>query len=150
MRFQTTGNPDGPIAVLIHAMFVTSDGFTTLVEYLKDNYFIIMPTLDGHDVAEGSTFLSIEDEADKILAYLQKNNIYGLDFILGTSLGAIIAFEVYRRNEVHINKVFLDGGPFFSFGTLFTKIAGKNFWYICSKDKLLSIFYKCAVFSHKG
>lgn len=133
MRFQTIGNYDRPKALLVHAMFMTSESFLTLVEYLKEDYFIIMPTLDGHEVEQDSIFLSIDDEVNKILTYLKQNKIGELDFILGTSLGAIIAFEVYHRNELHINKVFLDGGPFFKFGSLAEKIATNKFWGVCSQ-----------------
>ncbi|MBU3202110.1 alpha/beta hydrolase [Clostridium estertheticum] len=131
MKFEAIGNPNGPKVLFIHAMFMTSKSFLNLVEYLKEDYFIIMPTLDGHDVEESSTFLSIDDEVEKILTYLKGNNIDELDFILGTSLGAIIAFAVYHRNIVHINKVFLDGGPFLKFGSLFQRIAMKKIWRIC-------------------
>lgn len=133
MKFKTIGNSDGHRILLIHPMFITSEFFSHLIEYLKNDYFIIMPTLDGHHEDEVSTFLSVEDEADKILAYLQDNDIKELDFILGTSLGAIIAFEVYKRNEICINKLYLDGGPFFKFGSLLQKIAAKKFYNICSK-----------------
>lgn len=133
MKFKTIGNPNGHTILLIHAMFATSESFLTLIEYLKEDYFMIIPTLDGHDKNENSIFLSIEDEADKILTYFQDNNIKELDFVLGTSLGAIIAFEVYKRNEIRINKVYLDGGPFFKFGSAIQKIAIKKFCNICSK-----------------
>lgn len=133
MKFKTVGNFNGKRVLLIHAMFVTSESFSDLIEYLKDDYFIIIPTLDGHDVNENSIFLSYEDEADKILAYLQDNDIKNLDFVLGTSLGAIIAFEIYKRNRIHINKVYLDGGPFFKFEPLLQKIITKKFWNICSR-----------------
>lgn len=133
MKFQVAGNPNGPKALLIHAMFVASESFSNLVEYLKDDYLLIIPTLDGHDINDSSIFLSTEDEADKILAYLKKNDMEELDFILGTSLGAIIAFEVYKRNTLVINRVFLDGGPFFNFGSMLQKLAVKKFWSICIK-----------------
>lgn len=133
MKFKTAGNPNGHRILLIHPMCATSEFFFALIEYLKDDYFIIMPTLDGHHKDENSTFLSVEDEADKIITYLQDNGIEKLDFVLGTSLGAIIAFEVYKRNEICINKVYLDGGPFFKVGQLLQKIAVKKFLNICSK-----------------
>lgn len=133
MKFKTIGNSDGHRILLIHPMFVTLEFFSHLIECLKEDYFIITPILDGHNKDEDSTFLSVEDEANKILAYLQDNDIKELDFILGTSLGAIIAFEIYKRNEISINKVYLDGGPFFKFGPLLQKIAAKKFYSICSK-----------------
>lgn len=132
MKFKTIGNPNGHKILLIHAMFVTSESFGALTEYLKKDYLIITSTLDGHDINEDSEFLSVEDEADKILDYLQDNDIKELEFILGTSLGAIIAFEIYKRNKININKVYLDGGPFFKFGPLVQKILTKKFLDICS------------------
>lgn len=131
MKFETVGNPDGSKVLLIHAMFMTPECFSVLIQYLKEDYFIIMPILDGHDFKEGSEFLSVYDEADKIIAYLQENNIKKLDFIMGISLGAIIALEVYRRNAVNVNRIYSDGGPFFNFGTLLQEIAAKKFWNIC-------------------
>lgn len=131
MRFRTAGNPEGRRALLIHAMFVTPDSFSALVGHLEKDYFIIMPVLDGHDTEDASIFSSVPEEADKILAYLQSNGIRELDFVMGTSLGAIIAFEVYRRNAVRISRLYLDGGPFYSFGPLIRKFAGNKFWSVC-------------------
>lgn len=162
MKFQTEGNPKGPKVLLIHAMFTTYESFSKVVEYLKEDYFIIMPTLDGHDINNESTFLSSDDEADKIINYLNENHIDKLDFILGTSLGAIIAFEVYKRNAVQIDRAYFDGGPFFKFGPLLQKIAEMKFWGKCSKirqnpqysvEKINKIFSglgspKCSVCSH--
>lgn len=131
MKFETVGNPDKRKVLFIHAMFMDARSFSSLVEYLKDDYFIIIPTLDGHDIENDSTFLSIYDEADKIINYLNYSGIKKLDFILGTSLGAIIALEVYGRNEIEIDKVYLDGGPFFVFGPLLKTFLSKKFWNIC-------------------
>lgn len=133
MKFKTVGNPDKPKALLIHAMAVDEKSFSGLVEYLKDDYFIVMPILDGHNDDDNLDYISTDDEADKILAYLNENNIDKLDFILGTSLGAIIAFEVYKRNKVDVRKVFLDGGPFFHFGLLVRSFMSIMFWRMCKK-----------------
>lgn len=131
MKFETIGNYEKPKILLVHAMFAAAESFLPLVEYLKDKYYVIMPTLDGHSKDEKGDFLSLKNEADQIIAYLKKNNIDDLEIILGTSLGAIIAFEVYSRNEININKVFLDGAPLFKFSSFLQKIAEKKFWKIC-------------------
>lgn len=135
MRFETVGNPNGDKVLLVHAMFATPECFLALTQYLKEDYFIIMPVLDGHDLKESSEFLSVDDEANKIIAYLKENNIKKLDFILGTSLGAIIALEVYKQASVNVNRIYLDGGPFFNFGALLQKIAAQKFWNICTKAR---------------
>lgn len=133
MKFKTIGNYEKPKVLLIHAMFAAAESFLPLVEYLKDKYYVIMPTLDGHSKDENGNFLSLKDEENQIIVYLKKNNIDDLEFILGTSLGAIIAFEVYSRNEININRVFLDGAPLFKFPCFLKKIAGKKFWKICCR-----------------
>jgi pimeloyl-ACP methyl ester carboxylesterase len=79
-------------------------------------YYLVIPILDGHSPDEDTIFVSVKAEADTIYAYLRNEGIDELEFIDGLSLGAIIAFEVYRRREIRIKRVFSDGGPFFSFG----------------------------------
>lgn len=135
MKFKTIGNKENPAILLIHAMFVTPDSFSALIEYLKDDYFIIMLILDGHSKDENSHFISVEDETLKIINYLDENNIENLSFILGTSLGAIIAMEVYSKANIKINKVFLDGGPFFKFGPILKSIMRRKFWNVCDNIK---------------
>lgn len=114
MNFKTIGEKHNPCALLIHAMFLTGDGFNEIVKYLKDDYFIIIPTLDGHEGEEYSKFTSVEEEADKILAYLKQEGINELDFILGTSLGGLVALEIYQRNQINIKKAVIDGAPLIS------------------------------------
>ncbi|MFD3156882.1 alpha/beta fold hydrolase [Haloimpatiens sp. FM7330] len=122
MKFKTLGNQQKPVALFIHAMFITSDMYNQITELLKDDYYIVLPSLDGHDIEEHSTFYSAEDEADKIITYLKENNINNIKILLGVSLGGIIAFEVFRRNQVKINKVFLDGSPFIQLSQIRIKI----------------------------
>lgn len=135
MKFKTIGNKDNCAILLIHAMFVTPDSFSGLIEYLKDSYFIIMPILDGHSKDENSHFISVEDESLKIMNYLNENNIESLSFILGTSLGAIIAMDVYSKANIKVNKVFLDGGPFFKFGPILKSIMRRKFLNVCNNAK---------------
>lgn len=95
-------------------MFFDGRCFEEISEFLKEDYCVIIPTLDGHGT-DDTIFQSVQVEADKIIAYLKQNNITDLELLLGISMGGIIAFEVYRRKQLVTKHVFLDGVPFFDF-----------------------------------
>ena len=84
-------------------------------EKLLPDYYLIIPTLDGHYAENKTSFLSLNDQADSILRYLNENNIGELYCIAGTSLGALTAFEIFKRQSVKVHKIIFDGGPFFNF-----------------------------------
>jgi esterase/lipase len=111
MQFKVKGNYNHPKILLVHAMYTDWRCFQTLVGYLENEYCIIIPTLDGHGT-DDTVFHSVQEEADNIIKYLYENNISKLELIDGISLGGIIAFEVFRRRQIEIKHMFLDGAPF--------------------------------------
>jgi esterase/lipase len=111
MQFEVKGNFNKPKILLVHAMFIDGRCFKKLVGYLENDYCIIIPTLDGHGT-DGTVFHSVQEEADSIIEYLYENNILKLELIAGISLGGLIAFEVFRRKQIEIKHIFLDGTPF--------------------------------------
>lgn len=60
MKFETIGNYEKPKILLVHAMFASSESFLPLVEYLKDKYYVIMPTLNGHSKDEKVIFYRLK------------------------------------------------------------------------------------------
>ncbi|MFP3155991.1 hypothetical protein LQZ18_16525 [Lachnospiraceae bacterium ZAX-1] len=114
MLFENAGNPASQKrGMLLHAMAVDSSQFNKIRDLLVDEYFLIIPTFDGHHAGGDTPFTSIENQTDKILVYLREKNITELDFIAGVSLGALIGFEIYRRTNIKVRKYVFDGGPFF-------------------------------------
>lgn len=112
MKFTSSGSPRNPAVLLIHAMFLSEHMFQAVTSLLEEQYLVIRPTLDSHDVSDNSEFLSAQDEAAKILRYLQDHRITELEILAGISLGGIVAFEVFRQNLIPVRRVFLDGAPF--------------------------------------
>jgi pimeloyl-ACP methyl ester carboxylesterase len=84
-------------------------------EKLLPDYHLIIPTLDGHYAENKTIFLSLHDQADTILRYLNEHNIDELYCIAGASLGALVAFEIFKRQSVKVQKIIFDGGPFFNY-----------------------------------
>lgn len=134
MRFKTLGNSNKPVAVLIHAMFISEEMFRNISVRLEATHYVIMPTLDAHSLEEHTTFLSVQDEANKIFEYLLKNDIQNIDILLGTSLGGIIAFELFMQKKITVSNIFLDGAPFICFSDFRIKFMASIFKRIAHKS----------------
>ena len=112
MIFNVIGKKGKPVVVLIHGMYNNEKSVLPVAEYLKKDYYVIVPTLDGH--YKGSRhFISKEREALKILRYLKKKNIREVALVQGVDLGAAVAMELARISDIPINHYFYDSGMFF-------------------------------------
>ena len=134
MKFKTLGNPKNPAAIFIHAMFFSEAMFHTISSRLEDDYYIILPTLDGHDADQQTTFVSAQEEARKLTAFLDEEKITDVQILVGTSLGGIIAFELFRQGNLKIANVFLDGAPFIRLPQIRISIMAKVFKGIAHKS----------------
>jgi pimeloyl-ACP methyl ester carboxylesterase len=129
MRFETFGNPGAAkCGLMLHAMGVNSAQFREIADLLSCDYYLILPTFDGHHADGKTEFTTIEDQADKILAYLREQEISKIDFICGSSLGALVAYEIYLRGQLSVRKYVLDGGPFFRLGSAKKFVMCRLFW----------------------
>lgn len=129
MTFQTLGNPANPAALLIHGMLSSCHDCEPFGQYLADEYYVIMPTLDGHG-HDGTDLLTVEEEAKKLTAYLKENGIKSLALVQGSSMGAEVALAVTKQCEldgIPVTCSFFDGGPFFHFNPFFRRVMYKKF-----------------------
>ena len=136
MQFTTLGTKSSPAVLLIHGMLCTADDSLIFGRYLADRYYVIAPTLDGHG-DDGSTLVSAEEEARKIIAYLKENGIRSLALIQGSSMGAEVALAVLdacRRADIEVGHCFFDGGPFFDFHPV------KRFFMTLIFSRLIKVF----------
>jgi pimeloyl-ACP methyl ester carboxylesterase len=117
MVIKTFGNINDKKILFIHGMAMEGLNYYHFEKLLPNSYLII-PTLDGHYMKNKSPFVSLNDQVDKIFDFLNKNNINELFCIAGTSLGALIAFEIYKKHKIKIGKIIFDGGPFFEYNYL--------------------------------
>ena len=117
MTFETLGSPASPAVMLIHGMLCTSRDCALFGKYLADEYYVIMPTLDGHG-KDGTELVSAREEARKIAAYLEDTGIEELRLLQGSSMGAEVALAVLDElaaRGISVGCAFFDGGPFFDF-----------------------------------
>jgi pimeloyl-ACP methyl ester carboxylesterase len=113
MIIKTFGNEHNRKILFIHGMMMEGLNYYHFERLLPD-YYLIIPTLDGHYVENKTSFISLNDQVNKIICFLNENGIDDLFCIAGTSLGALIAFELFKRNTIKVKKFIFDGGPFFN------------------------------------
>ncbi len=111
MEFHTFGNKNNKAVVLIHGVLTPWQIWERQITALKEEYYIIVPALDGHIEAHESEFVSVENEAQQIESYISKENISSVFALCGLSMGGVIAYKIFERNKLHIENLILDGAP---------------------------------------
>lgn len=113
MRFQTFGDKNNKVVLLIHTLFTNANFFAPITQLLAKNYFVIVPTLSGH--YENSVFVSTTDEIRQIKEFLTENRVAFMYAVAGFSLGGNIAYEFFCNNAEMIEKAIIDSAPLFNF-----------------------------------
>ena len=110
MIIQTLGTQDHPAILFFHAMGVTGDSSLPTAEYLKENYFCIMPTSTVY--CKGQTYRGKADEVRQIVSFLQAHGVRELALVAASSIGADLAMEFLSQSPIRPDHVFFDGGQF--------------------------------------
>ena len=129
MTFKTAGDRQNPTVMLIHGMISSGADCEPFGRCLADDYYVIMPTLDGHG-DDGTDLLPLDGEVEKLVGYLKENGIRSLAMVQGSSMGAEIALAVAARLEeenIPLTCGFFDGGPFFHFNPVFRAFMHRKF-----------------------
>ncbi|WP_105617807.1 alpha/beta fold hydrolase [Vallitalea okinawensis] len=111
MRFLEFGNKENKAIILIHGYSISWKMWIPQIDVFSQEYFIIVPILDGHDTENSSTFTTVEKAATDIINYVIQ--IYGnhIFAVCGASLGATIGIEILAQNRLNIDKAIIDAGP---------------------------------------
>lgn len=129
MKFYEFGMENQKTLMLLHGNASTwKMSFGKCIPYLAEKYHVIAVGLDGFDPAEETEYMSGEDEAEKIIQYIQNNLDGEISCIYGASLGCLPAFFVCVSGEVKVDHMILDGAEDVSFGIfnpIMTRIVAK-------------------------
>ncbi len=96
MRTIEYGEQNSDIIMLIHGGGLSWWNYKAEAETLADRYHVVLPILDGH-AGSDAAFVSIEENADRIISFIDGN--YGGRVLLigGLSLGAQILVEMLTK-----------------------------------------------------
>ncbi|MEX1378377.1 MAG: alpha/beta hydrolase [Eubacteriales bacterium] len=112
MKFREFGTKGNKPIMLLHGGGLSWWSLKPHIQALKNDYFIIAPTIDGHGDDSQTTFTSIEECADKIVNYINDKLDGKLYCICGLSIGAQIAAEVLSRKVNIAHKAVIESGLF--------------------------------------
>lgn len=112
MKIHTFGNSKNKAVVLIHGVLTPWQMWDYQIDKLKEDFYVIVPALDGHTEEEPSEFVSVKQEANIIENYITENLGGKVYAICGISMGAAISGVIWKNKRVKIEKLIMDGAPF--------------------------------------
>jgi pimeloyl-ACP methyl ester carboxylesterase len=92
------GKQNNKKIVLLHGGGLSWWNYQEVAHLLEKEYHVILPVLDGHANSEDA-FLSIEENAKRIIQYIQMHFNGKVDLIGGLSLGAQIVVEILSQEK---------------------------------------------------
>ena len=114
MIFRTLGDRNNPAVIFFHAMGVTGESSLPVAEYLKDDYFVILPTSTVY--CRKQKYVSKEDEVRQVVSFLYKEGINKLESVVSSSIGADLALAFLSQSTIEVEHAFFDGGQFAQIG----------------------------------
>ena len=98
MNYIEYGKENDDVIILLHGGGLSWWNYREVAEKLSSDYHIILPILDGH-ANSSSDFVSIEDNAAKIIDFIDKQFGGSVLMIGGLSLGAQVALEILSQKK---------------------------------------------------
>jgi pimeloyl-ACP methyl ester carboxylesterase len=103
--YEATGNPNGPVLLLLHGGFGTLADFNPVIPMLDEKYSVIGVDSRGHGKSilgsETLTYGRIQKDVEKLLQHLGINKLT----IMGFSDGGIVAYRVAALSKLEIEKL---------------------------------------------
>ena len=100
MNYREYGCADKETIILLHGGGLSWWSYREVAEKLSSDYHVILPILDGHTGSDAD-FASIEDNAARIIAFIDKHLGGSVLLIGGLSLGGQILLEMLaQRHDV--------------------------------------------------
>lgn len=109
MNFHEFGDPRCPAVMLVHGAGNAWWSFLRQARALEGRFRVILPTLNGHAEECREEYLSTEEEADRLLEYVDSRCNGRLFLLGGVSLGGQIVIEMLSRRPDVAGRAIVDG-----------------------------------------
>ena len=96
MRYVEYGNQNPETVILLHGGGLSWWNYRDVAQLLSDRFHVVLPILDGHADSD-APFTSIEDNAARIIAHIDKHFGGKVLAVGGLSLGGQIAVEMLTQ-----------------------------------------------------
>ena len=98
MRYVEYGTQNHDTVILLHGGGLSWWNYREVAQLLADKYHVVLPILDGHADSEHS-FVSIEENAARLIAYIDKHHGGSICALGGLSLGGQVAVEILTQRS---------------------------------------------------
>ncbi len=98
MKWIEYGNNSSETIVMLHGGGLNWWNYRKEAELLQNQYHVVLPVLDGH-AGSDAPFTTMEDNASRIIDYIDQNCGGSVLMIAGLSLGAQIALEILSKRK---------------------------------------------------
>ncbi len=99
MIFKESGNKDMPTIFLLHGGGLSDWSLQPVISLLQADFHLVTPIIDGHGEDGKTEFISIEDSAEKLISFIDKQHMGRVFAMIGLSIGAQIITEVLSKRE---------------------------------------------------
>ena len=96
MQYVEYGVHNSPTIILLHGGGLSWWNYREVAQLLADKYHVVLPILDGHADSD-APFTSIEDNAARLIAYIDEHHGGSVYALGGLSLGGQIAVEMLTQ-----------------------------------------------------
>ena len=96
MQYFECGAHNSQTIILLHGGGLSWWNYREVTQLLADKYHVVLPILDGHADSD-APFTSIEDNAARLIAYIDKHHGGSICALGGLSLGGQIAAEALTQ-----------------------------------------------------
>ena len=135
MNFHTFGNKNNKAIILIHGLLTPWQIWEDAAAYFSKEYYVVIPELDGHTEDSTTVFESVENEAQQLAEYIQKN-LGGKAYALcGLSMGGRIAAYLAGMSGISSEYLVIEGAPLKKLPSILKSIMKKNYINILDKSK---------------
>lgn len=157
MKVVEYGKHNKEVVMFLHGGGLSWWNYQEIAEILKEKYHILIPILDGHSGSD-LPFTTIEDNAKKLLAYIDENYNGSIKMIGGLSLGGQILVEMLTQRNNICEYAFIESAlviPMKLTNTLIKPMVDMSYWLIKQrwfaklqfkelkiKDKYFDHYYK--------
>ncbi len=123
MKFITSGSKENPVIIMLTGSFCPGECLEYLYERMSEDYYIIIPTYNGHH-ENSKAFTTRKNEAAEIKKYIKSRNIKEIRMIYGQSMGGEIGIELISQlvqEGIIVNNAFFDGAPCIKLSKIYKK-----------------------------
>ena len=98
MQYVEYGAHNSQTVILLHGGGLSWWNYREVALLLADKYHVVLPALDGHADSD-APFTSIEDNAARLIAYIDEHHGGSVYAVGGLSLGGQIAVEMLTQRS---------------------------------------------------